>query len=128
MKMVMHHDSERLGLAFRVTLLLTLIMSVLSGQSEPRPAAQIAAQKLVPPAANRVPREIVTHGDRRVDDYFWLREKTNADVIAYLKAENAYTERFTKPLRGFQKALYQEMLGHLKETDVSAPVRRGEFF
>ncbi len=68
------------------------------------------------------------HGDRRVDDYFWLREKTNAEVIAYLNAENAYADAVTKSLQPAQESLYQEMLGHLKETDSTAPVRRGEYF
>jgi oligopeptidase B len=128
MKNIMHRRKDRPGLAFRVALLLTLVMSVYAGKSEQRPSVQIAAQELVPPTAKRVPREIVTHGDRRVDDYFWLREKTNTEVIAYLEAENAYTEAATRPLQAFQQKLYTEILGHLQETDSSAPVRRGEFF
>src|SRR5206468_4206057 len=88
------------------------------------PASSIPTK---PPIAKKVPKEIVTHGDKRVDDYFWLREKTNADVLAYLEAENAYTEEATKPLQKFRESLYHEILSHLKETDSSAPVRRGEF-
>jgi len=83
--------------------------------------------ELAPPVAKKIPKEIVIHGDKRVDDYFWLREKTNAAVTTYLESENAYADAVTKPLQGFQNHLYQEMLGHLKETDSSAPVRRGEF-
>jgi oligopeptidase B len=75
-----------------------------------------------------MPKEIVTHGDKRVDDYFWLREKTSAEVIAYLEAENAYGEAVTRPQQPFRERLYKEMLDHLQETDSSAPVRRGEFF
>ena len=80
-----------------------------------------------PPQARKIPREIVTHGDRRPDDYFWLREKTNPAVVAYLKEENDYCDAVTAAQQPLRDTLYREMLAHLKETDVSAPVRRGEF-
>jgi oligopeptidase B len=63
------------------------------------------------------------HGDARVDNYFWLRDKSNPEVIAYLEAENAWTAagmRHTEPL---QQRLYQEMLGRVRETDLSVPYR-----
>ena len=72
--------------------------------------------------------EIVTHGDKRIDDYFWLREKTNAAVSAYLNAENAFADAVMRPHQKFEDALYREILGHLKETDTSAPVRHGDYF
>src|SRR5260221_2624469 len=75
-----------------------------------------------PPVAPKVPKIIETHGDKRADDYFWLREKTNAEVLAYLEKENAYAEATTQRLAKFQDALYHEILAHLKETDTSAPV------
>ncbi|PYV07366.1 MAG: oligopeptidase B, partial [Acidobacteria bacterium] len=81
-----------------------------------------------PPVAKKVPRETVLHGERRVDDYFWLREKSNPDVTAYLKAENAYTEAFMKPTAALQEALYKEMLGRIKQTDLSVPYRLGGWF
>ncbi len=87
--------------------------------------AQIVAS---PPVAKRVEHQEVRHGATVVDDYFWLREKSNPEVIQYLEAENAYTEAMTKDLQPFQEALYQEMLGHIKQTDLSVPQRRGEFF
>jgi oligopeptidase B len=83
---------------------------------------------LMPPVAKKIPKEIITHGDKRVDDYFWFREKTNAEVIAYLNEENAYADSVTGPQAPFREVLYQEMLGHLQETDSSAPVRRGDFY
>jgi hypothetical protein len=73
----------------------------------------ITASAATPPAAKRVPKEMVNHGDKRVDDYFWLREKKNADTIAYLKAENAYTDAVMAPLKEFRESLYKEMLGHV---------------
>jgi oligopeptidase B len=78
--------------------------------------------------ARKSPKVDVVHGDRRVDDYFWLREKSNPDVAAYLQAENAYTDAVMKPTEGFQEALYREMLSHIKEADLSAPYRQGGYF
>ena len=72
--------------------------------------------------------EIVTHGDKRVDDYFWLRQKTNSEVSHYLEAENGYTEAVMAPTKPLQEKLYREILGHLKETDSTAPLRRGPYF
>src|SRR5205807_1242015 len=65
----------------------------------------------------------VLHGDRRVDHYAWLRHKENPEVIAYLKAENAYTDAILKPTEAFQEILYQEMLGRILQTDLSVPYR-----
>src|SRR3989475_13272817 len=75
------------------------------------------------PAARREPVEHVLHGDRRVDHYAWLRDKENPEVIAYLKAENAYTDAILKPTEPFQEKLYQEMLGRIQQTDLSVPYR-----
>ncbi len=82
-----------------------------------------------PPVAKKVPRIEMLHGDRRVDDYYWLREKLNHDVIAYLEQENAYTEAMTSASAPFQETLYKEMLGRIKQTDLSVPYRlRGYFY
>jgi len=104
--------------------------SLLMGANSKTPTLAIeqAANSEAPPTAKEIPKRIVTHGDERVDNYFWLREKDNPEVTAYLKAENAYAEKVTSHLEPFRKRLYEEMLGHLKETDVSAPVKRGEWF
>ena len=67
-----------------------------------------------PPVAKTVPVTTEVHGERRVDDYHWLREKENPDVRAYLEAENAYTDAEMKPTEGFQQALYAEMLGRIQ--------------
>src|SRR6266540_288747 len=81
-----------------------------------------------PPVAKRVPRVELLHGDKREDDYFWLREKDDPEVVAYLNAENAYTDRVMKPTEALQEALYAEMLGRIKEDDASVPYRRGGHF
>lgn len=82
-----------------------------------------------PPLARREPVEHVVHGDRRVDHYHWLRQKDSPEVIAYLEAENAYTDAVLKPTQGFQEKLYQEMLGRIQQTDLSVPSRlRGDLY
>lgn len=88
----------------------------------------ITASAATPPAAKRVPKEMVNHGDKRVDDYFWLREKENADTIAYLKAENAYTDAVMAPLKEFRESLYKEMLARIKETDQNVPYRKDGYW
>jgi oligopeptidase B len=70
----------------------------------------------------------VVHGDRRVDEYFWMRDKTDPEVTAYLEAENAYADAVMKPTEPFQAALYQEMLGRIQETDLSVPYREAGYF
>jgi oligopeptidase B len=77
-----------------------------------------------PPVAPRVEHREVRHGATVNDDYFWLREKTNPKVVQYLEAENAYTEAMTKGIQPFADALYKEMLGRIKQTDLSVPTPR----
>jgi oligopeptidase B len=76
-----------------------------------------------PPIARREPLEHLLHGDRRIDHYAWLREKENPEVIAYLEAENFYTDAILRPTEPFQEKLYQEMLGRILQTDLSVPHR-----
>src|SRR5258708_26331952 len=92
-------------------------------------AAALLAQapSVTPPVAPIAPHKEVRHGTPVVDDYYWLREKTNPKVAQYLEAENAYTEAQTKNLKPFADALYNEMLSHIKQTDLSVPTRRGDF-
>jgi len=81
-----------------------------------------------PPVARKVPHTTQIHGYTLKDDYFWLREKKNPEVLKYLEAENAYTEEVMKPTKEFQETLYKEMLGHIKQTDLSVPSRIGEYY
>ena len=70
----------------------------------------------------------VVQGDRRVDEYFWMRDKNDPEVVAYLEAENAYTDAVMKPTATFREALYREMLGRIQETDLSVPYREAGYF
>jgi oligopeptidase B len=81
-----------------------------------------------PPVAKKVPKTTELNGRELVDNYFWLRDKQNPDVAAYLQAENAYTDAVMKPTEGLQKKLYDEMLSRIKETDVEVPYKEGSYF
>lgn len=81
-----------------------------------------------PPVAAKKPQVFEKFGDKRVDDYFWLREKSNPEVIEYLKAENAYREAVMAPQKEFQETLYKDMLSRIKETDENVPYRKGAYW
>ncbi len=81
-----------------------------------------------PPVANKIHTENHIHGGTLVDDYRWLREKSNPEVAQYLETENAYTDAIMKPSEPLQKKLYDEMVSHIKETDVNVPYKDGDSF
>src|SRR5262249_19889017 len=91
-------------------------------------ATLVRAQAPAPPVAKQVEHVSLWHGEKVTDPSFWLREKSNPDVIRYLEAENAYTEAMTRDLKPFADALYREMLGRIQQTDLSVPTRRGAYF
>ncbi|HEV3354443.1 MAG TPA: hypothetical protein VG076_16060, partial [Acidimicrobiales bacterium] len=78
-----------------------------------------------PPEAPRRPTELTAHGDTRVDDWYWLRDRDDPQVIAYLEAENEWTEQATKHTNALQEQLFEEIKGRIQETDVSAPAPYG---
>ncbi|WP_309715221.1 S9 family peptidase [Armatimonas sp.] len=82
-------------------------------------------QNLTPPVATIVPTTHTIHDDTRTDNYRWLQDKTSAEVIAYLDAENAYTKSVVEPTEALQTTLYDEMLGRIQETDLSVPYPYG---
>jgi oligopeptidase B len=92
-------------------------------RSESRETASASGAPPQPPVARRHSVEHVRHDDRRIDNYAWLQEKQNPEVIAYLNAENAYTDAVLQGTEAFQEALYQEMLGKILQTDLSVPYR-----
>jgi oligopeptidase B len=81
-----------------------------------------------PPIAKRVDTRREHHGDVFVDPYEWLRDKTNPDVIAYLEAENAYTDEQTANLAPLRQRIFDEIKARTKETDLSVPTRRGDWW
>ncbi len=106
------------AILLQATLIISLVAPAALGQDGNRQ----------PPVAKKVSHVTQIHGYTLKDDYFWLREKNNPQVIKYLEDENAYTEEVMKPTKEFQEALYKEILGHIKQTDLSVPSRIGEYY
>src|SRR5579863_10352337 len=102
---------------------LVLIAAILA----PAARAQDAGPQQ-PPVAKKIPHITKVNGTTLTDNYFWLRDKKDPDVMKYLKAENGYTEAAMESTKDLQETLYQEMLRHLKQTDLSVPARDGRYF
>jgi oligopeptidase B len=100
----------------RIAFLVTIIL--LSG---------CADDSAEPPLADKRPVELESHGDVRIDDYFWLNERDDPEVIAYLDAENAYADSILTATSGLKQRLVDEMTARIKQEDVSAPYRHGDY-
>jgi oligopeptidase B len=111
---------KKLAAATLVMLCAFWCAPTIRGQIDPSAAR--------PPVAKKVPKTSQIHGDTRLDNYFWLREKSNPEVIAYLEAENSYTKAVTKGSEVFEQALYKEILGRIKQTDLTVPYRLGDWW
>ncbi len=81
-----------------------------------------------PPVAARVAARFDLHGDLRIDPYYWLRDGTDPEVIRYLEAENRYTAAAMRPAEALQEKIFQEIVGRIKETDLTVPARVGDYF
>ncbi len=86
------------------------------------------AEPAEPPSAKQVPHERTYHGDTVTDEYAWLADKDDPDTIAYLKAENAYTEAATAGLAPLQDQIFAEIKARTQESDLSVPVRKGDWW
>lgn len=91
-------------------------------------AVSIASAAPKPPTAKIVPKVDTLFGVVMTDNYHWLREKTSPEVIDYLKAENAYTDSMTSADSALREKIYNEMVGRIKETDMSLPVKRDDYY
>src|SRR5579863_4615942 len=103
---------------------LILLAAALTGT---KTASTPSPDTPAPPVARKVHTENHINGGILVDDYHWLREKSNPEVVRYLESENAYTDSIMKPTEVLQKKLYDEMVSHIKETDVNVPYRKGDY-
>jgi oligopeptidase B len=108
---------RKISLAFLI-LLLTVAMS----------ESQLNTNSNKPPVANKIAKVDTTHDDVRVDNYYWLRDKSNPEVIAYLEAENKYTGEMMKPAQALQETIYNEILRRTKLTDLSVPYKLGDYW
>ncbi len=85
-------------------------------------------KKPQPPVAKKIPKELSIHGDTRIDNYFWIRERENPEVIDYLNAENAYTDSVMVHTKNLQKKLFDEIVGRIKKDDSSVPYKKNGYF
>ncbi|MCU0411610.1 MAG: oligopeptidase B, partial [Bacteroidetes bacterium] len=104
-----------------VFLLLGSTAAIISGCRPDRLTA-------TPPVAKVLPVTLEKHGHVRTDNYFWLRERDNPDVLAYLNAENAYTDSMMHHTQDLQDELYDEIVGRIKQTDSSVPYKQDGFY
>ncbi|MDR9457238.1 MAG: S9 family peptidase [Salegentibacter sp.] len=80
-------------------------------------------QEILPPKAKKIAEKLEFHGDVRIDDYYWMNNRENPDVIDYLKRENEYNEKMTAHTKEFQEKLFEEMKSRIKEDDKSVPYK-----
>ena len=102
-------------------------LGVLAAAAHSQEEEKVKPEPMAAPAAEKRPHELTAHGDVRVDDYYWLRERDNPEVTAYLEAENDYTESVMAHTEPLQERLFEEIKGRIKQTDSTAPSRRGEY-
>ena len=88
----------------------------------------LPAQTPTPPVATKIPVITELHGQRRVDDYAYFRDKDHPETVPYLEAENRYTAAMTAHTKELQQQLYDEMLARIKEDDAGVPVQRDDWF
>ena len=109
-----------------ILTLLLLALIVLSPACKNR--KDMKPQGIQPPDAKKKPKELTIHGDTRIDNYFWLNQRDDQEVIDYLKAENKYTKAALKPTEGLQESLFGEMKGRIKEDDQSVPYKKNGYY
>lgn len=80
------------------------------------------------PIAKKCPRELIAHGDIRIDNYYWLNERDNQDVIDYLEEENRYQKEMMKDTEPLQQQIYNEIVGRIKQDDVSYPLKKNGYY
>lgn len=84
--------------------------------------------KPLPPKAEKIEKQLTTHGQTRIDNYYWMNDRNDPKVIAYLEAENAYTDTVMKHTENFQEKLYEEIVGRIKQTDETVPYKKNGYW
>jgi oligopeptidase B len=85
-------------------------------------------RNILPPKAKKIAKELEIHGDVRIDNYYWLNDRENQEVIDYLNSENAYYEAITAHTKQFQEDLFEEMKSRIKEDDESVPYKKKDYY
>ena len=84
-------------------------------------------QTMNPPVPEKIPVILEKHGDKRVDNYFWMQERENPKVLEHLKTENAYADYVLKPTESLQKQLFSELKARMKQDDITVPYKQGNY-
>jgi oligopeptidase B len=111
----------------RALHLVPMILVCLACVGAPTDTNTPRAAEILPPVAKRIPHELVAHGHTRVDDYYWLRERDKPEVLAYLEAENRYTDAATAELEPLRRELLGEMTGRIEQDDKTVPARSRDY-
>ncbi len=91
------------------------------------PSPHVPSIPVEPPIAKMIPHQLEKHGQVRVDNYYWLNDRSNSDVIAYLQQENEYAKAQSEHTAGFQQTLFEEIKGRIKQTDLSVPFKQEDY-
>lgn len=110
----------RTGLFGACTVMASLLFLVCASDKPP--------EDVITPEARKIPKELTIHGDTRIDNYYWLNQRENPEVIEYLEAENVYKESMMGHTRKLQDKLYREIVGRIKQTDMSVPYRDNGYY
>lgn len=110
----MHFNKILLTILIATTIILTYFLT--------------QKEEIKMPQAKKIPHELQTHQDVRIDNYYWLNDKENPEVIKYLEDENAYTATKLSSTNELQEELYQEMKSRIKEEDQSLPTRKDDYY
>ncbi|MDB5243086.1 MAG: protease 2 [Spirosoma sp.] len=114
------------------TFITTLTLYSMTQAQPISPTASVGTpgrdRSSTPPKAAIKPKELITHGHTRIDNYYYLNERENPEVINYLNAENAYLEHVLAPVKGLQEKLFEELKGRIKQQDESVPYKEGAYY
>ncbi len=108
----------------KFTIVLTAIILLISCKTPNKNKMN----KIKAPVAKKIAKKLEKHGDVRIDNYYWLNDRENPEVIKYLNEENDYFDANMKHTEAFQKSLYEEMKGRIKEDDESVPYKKNGYY
>ncbi|MFC0184698.1 oligopeptidase B [Pseudarcicella hirudinis] len=113
---------------FKQILTLGTVLTITQACQEMKKSLPMNPEVIKAPVAAIKPHPMTIHGDTRVDNYYWLKDRENPEVIKYLNEENAYTDTVMAPTKAFQESLFNEMKGRVKEKDESVPTKDGGYY
>src|SRR6188472_4089401 len=108
---------------FNVIFLMSIILMAGCEESSDKSHEQVFPTSVTPPHVEKIAKEFILHGDKRIDEYYWLNQRDNPKVIDYPNAENAYVDTVMSGTKDLQAKLFSEMKGRIKEKDETVPYK-----